>query len=217
MDLKALGTAVVDGKYRIERCLGVGGMGAVYLATHLGTTRPVALKLIVPQFAGDEQFLERFKREARAAGRLRHPNIVDVTDFGVAEVAGQRMAYLVMEYLDGCSLEEVLREEPKLPLDWTASFFEQLAVAVDEAHKRGVVHRDLKPANVWLEPALAGGYTVKVLDFGLAKVEEHGAVNHQSSRSPSALSLSEVPCWQPLPSRRQASRSRKLWCQRLRH
>src|SRR5437762_4712404 len=91
---------ILDDKYRLERLLGQGGMGAVYLATHLGTDRYVALKLISPQFMRNNEFVERFKREARAAGRLRHPNVVDVTDFGFARVQEGQVAYLVMEYLD---------------------------------------------------------------------------------------------------------------------
>src|ERR1700730_18316871 len=87
----------VDEKYRLERLLGQGGMGAVYLAPHLGTVAYVGLKLITPQFMRNEEFVERFKREARAAGRLRHPNVVDVTDFGFANTANERVAYLVME------------------------------------------------------------------------------------------------------------------------
>src|SRR5207342_767011 len=98
----------LDGKYRIERELGRGGMGAVYLATHLGTERPVAVKVIAPEFMEREEFVERFRREARAAGRLRHPNVVDVTDFGFAESCDGQVAYLVMEYLDGCTLGEIL-------------------------------------------------------------------------------------------------------------
>src|SRR5580704_3493091 len=94
---------VVDNKYKVEKQLGRGGMGAVYLATHLGTDRPVALKVIVPQFNAKDEFVERFRREAKAAGRLRHPNVVDVTDFGFATVGNDRVAYLVMEYLDGCT------------------------------------------------------------------------------------------------------------------
>jgi serine/threonine protein kinase len=167
--------SVVDGKYRVGQQLGAGGMGGVFLATHVGTGRSVAIKLIVPEFATDPMFVERFKREARAAGRLRHPNIVDVTDFGFAQVGGEQLAYLVMEYLDGCSLVDVLREDPQLPLDWVVDFFDQLALAIDEAHRQGIVHRDLKPANIWLEPNRRGGYTVKVLDFGLAKVGEPAA------------------------------------------
>jgi serine/threonine protein kinase len=166
----------LDGKYRLERLLGQGGMGAVYLTTHLGTERYVALKLITPQFMRNKEFVERFKREARAAGRLRHPNVVDVTDFGFASVGAESVAYLVMEYLDGCTLSDVLAEETRLPLYWVVDILEQVCSAVHEAHQQGVVHRDLKPDNIWLEPNGLGGYRVKVLDFGIAKLAEAGNV-----------------------------------------
>jgi serine/threonine protein kinase len=162
----------LDGKYKIERELGRGGMGAVYLALHVGTERPVALKIIAPQFMERVEFIERFRREARAAGRLRHPNVVNVTDFGFAETANGKVAYLVMEYLDGVTLGEVLEEEKRLPLEWTLDILEQVCSAVQEAHAQGIIHRDLKPDNIWLEPNQRGGYTVKVLDFGIAKLEE---------------------------------------------
>jgi serine/threonine protein kinase len=163
---------VLDEKYRLERLLGRGGMGAVYLATHLGTERYVALKLITPQFMRNEEFVARFKREARAAGRLRHPNVVDVTDFGFAHAGAEAVAYLVMEYLDGCTLGDVLIEEKRLPLEWVVDILEQVCSAVHEAHQQGIVHRDLKPENIWLEPNRLGGYRVKVLDFGIAKLAE---------------------------------------------
>ena len=163
---------VLDEKYRLERLLGRGGMGAVYLATHLGTERYVALKLIMPQFMRNIEFVERFKREARAAGRLRHPNVVDVTDFGFARAGDEPVAYLVMEYLDGCTLADVLKEEKSLPLEWVVDILEQVCSAVHEAHQQGIVHRDLKPDNIWLEPNRLGGYRVKVLDFGIAKLAE---------------------------------------------
>ncbi|MBV8859779.1 MAG: serine/threonine protein kinase, partial [Acidobacteria bacterium] len=166
--LEAYVGRVLDEKYRLERLLGQGGMGAVYLATHLGTDRFVALKLIAPQFMRNEEFVERFKREARAAGRLRHPNVVDVTDFGFARADAETLAYLVMEYLDGCTLGDVLSEEGRLPLDWAVDILEQVCSAVHEAHQQGIVHRDLKPDNIWLEPNRLGGYRVKVLDFGIA-------------------------------------------------
>src|SRR3954466_14709320 len=166
---------VLDAKYRLERLLGQGGMGAVYLASHLGTERYVALKLITPQFMRNEEFVARFKREARAAGRLRHPNVVDVTDFGFAEASGEPVAYLVMEYLDGCTLADVLKEEQRLPLEWVVDILEQVCSAVNEAHQQGIVHRDLKPENIWLEPNRLGGYRRKVLDFGIAKLAEAGA------------------------------------------
>lgn len=171
-DLENFVGEVLDEKYRIEKLLGRGGMGAVYLATHLGTERPVALKVIAPQFMENEEFVARFRREARAAGRLRHPNVVDVTDFGATRTERGHVAYLVMEYLDGCTLADVLAEETSLPLDWIADIIEQTCSAVGEAHRQGIVHRDLKPENIWLEPTRLGGYRVKVLDFGIAKLAE---------------------------------------------
>src|SRR6267142_3267286 len=145
-------------------------MGAVYKATHLGTTRAVAIKIIHPQLSGNQEFVERFRREAEASGRLRHPNVVDVTDFGFARTRSGQVAYLVMEYLDGCTLAEVLDEERRLPTSWVVDILDQVCSAVDEAHRLGIIHRDLKPENIWLEPNRRGGYTVKVLDFGLAKL-----------------------------------------------
>ena len=162
----------LDEKYHLQRLLGEGGMGAVYLSTHLGTGRYVAVKLITPQFMRNQEFVERFKREAQAAGRLRHPNIVDVTDFGVARVDSEDLAYLVMEYLDGCTLGDVLAEEKRLPLHWVVDILEQVCSAVQRAHQQGIIHRDLKPANIWLEPNTLGGYRIKVLDFGIAKLAE---------------------------------------------
>ena len=125
----------------------------------------------------NEEFVERFKREARAAGRLRHPNVVDVTDFGFSGSGGDRVAYLVMEYLDGCTLSDVLAEEDRLPLYWAVDILEQVCAAVHEAHQQGIVHRDLKPDNIWLEPNGLGGYRVKVLDFGIAKLAEAGSAD----------------------------------------
>src|SRR5215470_7481216 len=133
--LEKLIDRVLDDKYRIEERLGRGGMGAVYLAVHLGTQRHVALKVITPEFMANPEFVERFKREAEAAGRLRHTNVVNVTDFGFATVDGSRIAYLVMEYLDGCSLGEVLEEEKRLPLRWVVDIVEQVCSAIDEAHQ----------------------------------------------------------------------------------
>lgn len=188
---------VLDDKYRLDRLLGRGGMGAVYLATHLGTERPVALKIITPQLMRNDEFVERFKREARAAGRLRHPNVVDVTDFGFAQVGTERVAYLVMEYLDGCTLADVLAEEQRLPLDWVVDILEQVCSAVDEAHQQGIVHRDLKPDNIWLEPNRLGGYRVKVLDFGIAKLGEPASAamppNVNQEALPAASSIRTPP------------------------
>lgn len=183
---------VLDDKYRLEQLLGQGGMGAVYLATHLGTERYVALKLISPQFMRNNEFVERFKREARAAGRLRHPNVVDVTDFGFARVNEGQVAYLVMEYLDGCTLGDVLAEEKRLPLEWVADIMEQVCSAVNEAHQQGIIHRDLKPDNIWLEPNRLGGYRVKVLDFGIAKLGPTAEAPAEEEEAPAATIIDNV-------------------------
>src|SRR5579863_8074399 len=157
---------ILDGKYRIDKHLGAGGMGNVYLATHLGTTRLVAVKVIAPKWAAEPQFLARFQREAQACGRLRHPNIVNVTDFGIAN----QVPYLVMEYLDGQTLSDFYKTNPTIALPTIADLLDQIGLALAEAHSYGIVHRDLKPDNIWLEPNGRGGYTVKVLDFGVAKL-----------------------------------------------
>jgi serine/threonine protein kinase len=161
---------ILDAKYRIDKQLGAGGMGNVYLATHLGTTRVVAVKVIAPKWAEEPQFLARFQREAQACGRLRHPNIVNVTDFGIARAAGGNMPYLVMEYLDGQTLSDFQKANERIALPLIADFLDQIGLALAEAHRHGIVHRDLKPDNIWMEPNGRGGYTVKVLDFGVAKV-----------------------------------------------
>jgi serine/threonine protein kinase/ankyrin repeat protein len=183
---RLIGT-VIDGKYRIEVELGKGGMGNVFRATHLGTSRPVALKMIAPQYMANPMFVERFKREAQAMGRLRHPNVINVTDFGFASVGSVRLAYLVMEYLNGLTLRALMKRRPQLPLGFVVDVVEQICLAIDEAHKQGILHRDLKPDNVWLEPTGRGDYNVKVLDFGLAKLR------YETSLQPSRSSVIEAP------------------------
>jgi serine/threonine protein kinase len=186
----------LDGKYLLDKLLGQGGMGAVFLATHLGTKRPVALKVIAPQFMANEEVGERFRREAEAAGRLRHPNVVNVTDFGVTDLGREQIAYLVMEYLDGRSLGDMLKEKGRLPLNFVVDMVEQICLAIGNAHHQGIIHRDLKPDNIWLQPDGRGGYLVKVLDFGLAKLRDvspegetdEEARNHSSGAATQAIS-----------------------------
>ena len=177
---------ILDAKYRIERQLGAGGMGNVYLATHLGTTRVVAVKVIAPRWAADPHFLARFQREAQACGRLRHPNIINVTDFGIAQGRRGNVPYLVMEYLDGQTLSDFQKEHPRLSPVLAADLLDQIGLALAEAHRHGIVHRDLKPDNIWLEPNGRGGFTVKVLDFGVAKLSLLGgwAVPSSSGTTP---------------------------------
>jgi serine/threonine protein kinase len=181
--------ATIDGKYQVQSLLGRGGMGAVYRAVHTGTDRAVALKVIAGSLAGDEEYVERFRREARACGRLRHPGIVDVTDFGVASHDGRPLPYLVMEFLDGRTLADALREQPNLTRPWVIDVMEQVCAAVEEAHRHGILHRDLKPENVWLEPDRRGGVLVKILDFGLAKLDSGDQDERAVAAAPRASRL----------------------------
>src|ERR1700693_4802581 len=184
---------ILDAKYRIDKQLGAGGMGNVYLATHLGTTRVVAVKVIAPKWAKEPQFLARFQREAQACGRLRHPNIVNVTDFGIAKSAGGDMPYLVMEFLDGQTLSDFQSANPEIVLPLIADLLDQIGLALAEAHRHGIVHRDLKPDNIWLEPNGRGGYTVKVLDFGVAKVNLLGDLPTAADEKPPGLPRPAIP------------------------
>lgn len=172
MSMQWLSGAVLHGKYRVGRQLGEGGMGAVYLAEHVGIGREVALKVVRPDLLADASAAERFVREARAAGAIQHRNVVNVTDFGVDRVAEQDVAYLVMEYLHGQTLESVLESRRRLPVAQVVDIVEQVAAALSAAHARGVVHRDLKPANIWLTPDARGGFHVTLLDFGIAKLRD---------------------------------------------
>jgi len=161
-----------DGKYRLDERLGGGGMGTVYRATHLLIERPVAIKVLSQRFVGDETAQQRFRREARAAGRMHHPNAVTVTDFGTTE---DGWLYIVMELLEGRTLRDLLAREAPLDPARAVSFMLQACSAVGAAHDLKLIHRDLKPANIFIEQRPNMPAVVKVLDFGVAKfmVEEH--------------------------------------------
>jgi serine/threonine protein kinase len=156
-----------DDKYRLDERLGVGGMGTVYRATHLLIDRPVAVKVLNPRFVEDEAAQARFRREARAAGRLQHTNAVAVTDFGRAE---DGYVYIVMELLEGVTLREVLAREAPLDTARAVSMMLQVSAAVAAAHEAGIIHRDLKPANIFIVQRPHAPAVVKVLDFGIAKL-----------------------------------------------
>ena len=166
------------GKYRIERLLGQGGMGAVYVALHLGIGRRVALKVLLPQFAFDTELLARFRNEARAASAIHHAGIVEMLDLG-AGPAGE--PFLVMELLEGESLGTRLRNAGALELDVAAWIVLQLLDAVGAAHERGIVHRDLKPDNVFL--VVTPRTAVKVLDFGISKFHQDEEPSLTSTRT----------------------------------
>jgi len=173
------GTTLLHGRYRLDRRLGRGAMGQVYLARDENLiTRRVAVKTIRPDVLTDEDLQEgeaiaRFEREARTAASIQHPNVIDVTDFGKSD---EGVFFLVMEYVEGESLYQLLRREGTISVQRALTMLRQICAGVEAAHDEGILHRDLKPANVFIvqrkkkDVTIAGDDIVKVGDFGLAKI-----------------------------------------------
>src|SRR5436190_1954443 len=156
------------GKYLVERLIKRGGMGAVYEGKHVLMDKTVAIKVLHPALALDDDVVRRFSREAKAASRISHPHAVSVTDFGESETG---VVFLVMEYLDGQTLKEIIKSEGPMRVDRVVEIVGQVAGALDVAHEQGVVHRDLKSDNIMIAQT-NGGDWAKVLDFGIAKIQE---------------------------------------------
>jgi serine/threonine-protein kinase len=157
----------IGGRYNLERRLGAGGMSTVFLARDSVLERPVAVKLLAEHLSDDEAFVARFRREALAAARLQHPNIVQVFDSGEDEASGRH--YIVMEYVNGPSCADMLRETPKLPIDRTVEIVKGACHGLDYAHRAGVIHRDVKPGNLLISEETGA---LKLADFGIAKAAE---------------------------------------------
>jgi serine/threonine protein kinase len=172
---------VVDGTYVLEACLGSGGMGSVYSARHVRLDKAFALKLIRQKHLDSEGGRRRFEVEARALGRLDHPNIVRVTDYGIDEDDGT--PYLVMELLRGRGLKEVLDEQGPLAPERAIALVEDVAAGLDHAHRAGILHRDLKPRNIILCPDDSAGERALIVDFGLARFVAPSASDSRSQRS----------------------------------
>jgi len=163
------GPRLIDGKYLLERCLGRGGMGAVYQAAHKGLQKKFALKLIESEGSVPPSYLARFQVEAKALGKLQHPNIVLVTDYGI-DLRNNGLPYLVMEYLEGTTLLHCLHEKKFLAAEEAIPLLESIAGAIDYAHSRNILHRDLKLQNIFLVKDAQGRWQPKILDFGLARI-----------------------------------------------
>jgi serine/threonine protein kinase len=157
----------IGGRYNLERRLGAGGMSTVFLARDSVLERLVAVKLLAEHLSDDEAFVARFRREALAAARLQHPNIVQVFDSGEDEASGRH--YIVMEYVNGPSCADMLRETPKLPVDRTVEIVKGACHGLDYAHRAGVIHRDVKPGNLLISEDTGA---LKLADFGIAKAAE---------------------------------------------
>ena len=181
---------VLAGKYRIERVLGVGGMGVVVAATHLQLDQKVALKFLLPDAMANPDVVARFAREARAAAKIQSEHVARVIDVGTLETGSP---YMVMEYLQGRDLADVLQERKVLSAEEAVGFVLQACEAIAEAHAANIVHRDLKPANLFLAERADKRSIVKVLDFGISKSTgkaEEAALTKTSSIMGSPLYMS---------------------------
>ena len=174
----------VGGKYTILRTLGEGGMGAVYEVEHTLIGKRMALKCLHPEYARDRDLVERFRREARAASVIGNEHIVDVTDMGDLPDGSP---FLVMEMLKGRALSDLIKREGPLTVGRTCAIVRQICVALQAAHDKGIVHRDMKPANVFLEARSGREDFVKVLDFGISKMQDHGPTDRGLTRTGVAM------------------------------
>jgi serine/threonine protein kinase len=164
-----LGEPTLDARYLLERRLGQGGMGVVFQARHIFLKTSHAIKVILPDLVGNDPMLTtRFRQEALAAAAIRHPNIIAVTDFGV--VRGT-MPFLVMEFVRGRSLQDILAKEGAMPPQRAWEYISAIAAGVGAAHRQNIVHRDLKPLNIMVQDDVPIAEGVKILDFGLAKIK----------------------------------------------
>jgi diguanylate cyclase (GGDEF)-like protein len=160
---------LVDGKYRIERVIGSGGMATVYAATRIQIGDMAAIKVLTPESTAVPLAVARFQREVRAAARIKHPNVISVYDFGTLP---DGRAYMVMEYVTGESLREELKRTGPLPFERAVQLMTAVCAAIHTAHGEGIIHRDLKPENIMLARMRDGSETVKVVDFGVAELHE---------------------------------------------
>jgi eukaryotic-like serine/threonine-protein kinase len=178
-----LGAEISD-RYRLDRRLGAGGMSTVFVALDQVLEREVAVKLLAEHLAEDDAFVARFRREALAAAKLVHPNVVQVYDSGQDQATGRH--YIVMEFVEGRSVAEILRQQKRLPLGEAVEIISQSCKGLDYAHRNGVIHRDVKPGNLLINL----DQVVKLADFGIAKAAEDSQITQLGSVLGTAAYLS---------------------------
>jgi serine/threonine protein kinase len=174
----------IAGRYRLDERLGAGGMSTVYKARDNVLERMVAVKLLAEHLAEDDGFVARFRREALAAAKLLHPNVVQVYDSGRDPEAHRH--FMVMEYVQGPTVTQMMRERDRLPVDEAADIAAQACEGLEYAHRHGVIHRDVKPGNLIVNP----DGVVKLVDFGIAKAAEDSRITQIGSVVGTAAYLS---------------------------
>lgn len=189
MDDASLIGQLVSDRYRVLSVLGNGGMGRVYLAEHVAIQKRVALKVLHPQYSKRREIVERFQQEAISASRIKHPGVLEVFDFGELNDGS---SYIAMELLEGRDLGATLEQFGPLRPELSIDVLVQVCRALDAAHASGVVHRDLKPDNVFLQPGEAGRPTVKIVDFGIARLRG-SEETRAASEHPREASAEEAP------------------------
>jgi serine/threonine-protein kinase len=201
---------ILGGRYRVERVLGVGGMGIVVAARHLALEQAVAIKFLLPQALLHPEVVTRFAREARAAVRIRSEHVSRVTDVGTLENGAP---YMVMEYLEGRDLCSELHARGRLELDRAVDYILQACEAIAEAHRLGIVHRDLKPGNLFLVESHGVGI-VKVLDFGISKISGLGGAADGGGGMTQSASLLGSPAYmspEQMTSARSVDARSDIW------
>src|ERR671916_2390555 len=164
----------LDGQYHVEAMLGKGGMGAVFRARHILLGDRVAIKVLPPEMRNNAEWLRRFRREGQAARRFRHPNAVTVYDL---RTTSEGMIYMVMEYVEGRTLDAELRARGRFTPADAFNVLEPVMSVLNAAHAQGVVHRDLKPENIMIGKPVNGHSVIKLLDLGIAKISEVAGSN----------------------------------------
>jgi serine/threonine-protein kinase len=180
LDIGVRAGDLVAGKYKVERVLGVGGMGVVVVAHHVALDTKVAIKFLLADMLSNQEAVARFAREARAAVKITSEHVARVMDVGTLDTGAP---YMVMEYLDGGDLAAWLEQRGPLPVDQAVAFVLQACVAVAEAHGLGIVHRDIKPSNLFCIRRPDGQLSIKVLDFGISKVSSAARASDSARRS----------------------------------
>src|SRR5215813_11991678 len=193
---------VIAGNFRIERLLGRGAMGQVYLAEQISLAKKVAIKVLHRHLQGDEALAKRFHREAKAASSLNHPNSLQIIDFGQSD---QGELFIAMELLSGRDLANVIHQDFPMPLDRIVRIMTQVLSALDEAHAQNIIHRDLKPENIMIIDRRGERDFVKVCDFGIAKIQDP-----KSDGSSGTITMAGVVCGTPEYMSPEQCRGEKL-------